>query len=389
MSPKPRLKELERSLSPRGAIGRWLATVQQYPTDEAYLRSISGTPGWRPPLERMFETMQDAVVRSRGGQNPEVIREAIGDAVGDTAFAYELAQRINQVAAEVADRAGLEARYLDWVARLLERHPSSWQPEDPAADPASDVFGVDWRTWGDLVTWLLDRVAIEEGARLRLEAWAFNRQPSLFPNQAAAWAELRAQLERLRECLETLPPSIRARARAAPVHWPLPTTSVAERVTVRAAQLADDARIVVFEQMGDEPAAEQIRRARLRAATHPAPDEPATGDEPAPPEQPDWADARPLPSLGRERRRRARPTARMPGRALRAVTSPATVPAGIEALPEADPTGTEALSDADPSVELEAPIPPEFDTDRNGGAGRAQTRDEPGSDGGPGEETEV
>jgi hypothetical protein len=195
--------------------------------------------------------------------------------------------------------------------------------------------------------------------------------PSLFPNQAAAWAELRAQLERLRECLETLPLSIRARARAAPVHWPLPTTSAAERVNARAAQLADDARIVVFEQMGDEPAAEQIRRARLRAATHPAPDEPATGDEPAKPEQPDWADARPLPSLGRQCRRRARPTARMLGRTRRALTTPTAVPAGREALSQADPTGTEALSDADPSVELEAPIPPEFDTDRNGGADRA------------------
>src|SRR5450759_4888304 len=99
-----RLTEFDRSLSPQGAVLRWIATVQGHPTDDAYMDAVGGTPGWRPPFEVMRAAMDDTVRRARVGQTPEEIAYAVRRARGDLLFLYELARGINTAAREVTDR---------------------------------------------------------------------------------------------------------------------------------------------------------------------------------------------------------------------------------------------------------------------------------------------
>jgi hypothetical protein len=269
-----RLTEFDRSLSPQGAVLRWIATVQGHPTDDAYMDAVSGTPGWRPPFEVMRAAMDDTVRRARVGQTPEEIAYAVRQARGDLLFLYELARGINTAAREVTDRWKVEAGLLWIIGKMLEQDPDSWEPEPRDRDPADDPLGRGWRSWKDMLTLLLEHVAVEEGAWVRLEGSYFHARPVLFPDEVGAWEELRVQLEPLRALLATLPPHLVARAARVTVGWQLPADSVADRVAARAGELADDARIVTFEWLGEPERGQRILDARRWRARHPASEEP-------------------------------------------------------------------------------------------------------------------
>jgi hypothetical protein len=269
-----RLTEFDRSLSPQGAVLRWVATVQGHPTNDAYMDAVSGTPGWRPPFEVMRAAMDDTVRQNRAGQTPGEIAYAVRQARGDLLFLYHLALGLNRAATAVADRWKVEAAYLRLIANMLELDPDSWEPEPRDRDPADDLLGLRWCSWKVMLTHLLEQVAVEEGARERLEAWYFHARPVLFPDEAGAWEELRVQLEPLRERLATLPPHLVARAARVTVGWQLPSDSVADRVAARAGELLDDARVDAFEWLGEPERGLRILDARRWRARHPASEEP-------------------------------------------------------------------------------------------------------------------
>jgi hypothetical protein len=276
-----RLTEFDRSLSPQGAVLRWIATVQGHPTDDAYIDAVSGTSGWRPPLEGMLAAMDDTVRRARVGQTPEEIAYAVRRARGDLLLLFHLALGLNRAAIAVAVPWKVEAGLLWIMGKMLEQDPDSWEPEPGDRDPEDDPLGRNWRFWKDMVTLLLDRVAVEEGARVRLEGCYFHARPVLFPDEAGAWEELRAtiaplrdQLATLRDQLATLPPHLVARAARVTVDWPLPDDSVADRVAARAGELADDARVDAFEWLGEPERGLRILDARRWRARHPASEEP-------------------------------------------------------------------------------------------------------------------
>jgi hypothetical protein len=269
-----RLTEFDRILSPQGAVLRWIATVQGHPTNDAYMDAVAGTPGWRPPFEVMRAAMDDTVRRNRVGQTPGEIAYAVRQARGDLLFLYELASGINTAARSVTGPWKVEAAYLRFIGNMLELDPDSWEPEPRDRDPADDLLGLRWCTWKVMLTLLLEQVAVEEGARERLEAWYFHARSVLFPDEAGGWDELRVELEPLRERLATLPPHLVARAARVTVDWQLPSGSVAERVEARAGELVDEARAVTFEWLGEPERGQRILDARRWRARHPASEEP-------------------------------------------------------------------------------------------------------------------
>ncbi|MGO9178721.1 MAG: hypothetical protein ACLQBX_09580 [Candidatus Limnocylindrales bacterium] len=267
-----RLKESDRLLSPRGVVFRWIATVKRHPTDDAYMDAVS-TPGWHPPLEGMLVAMDDTVRRARAGQRPETIASAVRRARGDVCFLYELALGINRAVAAVTDRWKVEAAYLCLIGKMLERDPDTSDPEPRDGDSECDLLGLRWRFWRDMGTLLLEHVAVEEGARLRLQSWYFDGRPVLFPDEAGEWADLGLLLEPLRGQVATQPPYLVARAARVMAGWQLPSDAVADRVEARAVELADDARIVAFEWLGEPERGQRILSARRWRARHPAREE--------------------------------------------------------------------------------------------------------------------
>jgi hypothetical protein len=309
-----RLTEFDRSLSPLGVVLRWIATVQGHPTTDAYIDAVRGTPGWRPPYEVMRAAMDDTVRRERAGQTPGEIAYAVRQARGDVLLLFHLALGLNRAATAVADPWKVEAAHLRIMGNMLGLDPDSWEPEPGDRDPAGDLLGLWWRYWKDMVTDLLEQVAVEEGARERLEGSYFHARSVLFPDGAGAWEELRVQLEPLRDQLATLPPHLVARAARVTVGWQLPSDSVADRVAARAGELLDDARVDAFEWLGEPERGLRILDARRWRARHPASEEPQPRVEQdgsaAPPPVSRWRSpegrARAA-SAGRARRKTLRP----------------------------------------------------------------------------------
>jgi hypothetical protein len=311
-----RLTEFDRILSPEGAVLRWIATFQGHPSDDAYIDAVSGTPGWRPPLEVMRAAVDDTVHRTRAGQTPGEIAYAARRARGDLLLLFHLALGLNRAAIAVTDRWTVEAGLLWIMGNMLELDPDSWEPEPGDRDPEDDPLGRNWRFWKDMATLLLERVAVEEGARERLEGSYFHARSVLFPDEAGAWEELRVQLEPLRDLLATLPPDLVARAARVTVSWPLPGDSVADRVAARAVELADDARVVTFEWLGEPERGLRILDARRWRARHPA------SEEPLPRAEQDGSAAPPPVPRRRSPGGRARARAAWSGRARRKTLRP-------------------------------------------------------------------
>ena len=311
-----RLTEFDRSLSPLGVVLRWIATVQGHPTTDAYIDAVRGTPGWRPPYEVMRAAMDDTVRRERAGQTPGEIAYAVRQARGDVLLLFHLALGLNRAATAVADPWKVEAAHLRIMGNMLGLDPDSWEPEPGDRDPAGDLLGLWWRYWKDMVTDLLEQVAVEEGARERLEGSYFHARSVLFPDGAGAWEELRVQLEPLRDQLATLPPHLVARAARVTVGWQLPDDSVAERVAARAVELVDDAKVDAFEWLGEPERGLRILDARRWRARHPASEEPLPRPEQegsaAPPPASRWRSPEGRPRAraawsGRARRKTLRP----------------------------------------------------------------------------------
>jgi hypothetical protein len=262
-----RLSKIEGSLTPTQAVCCWLTEACAFASLASYADSTLDLPDAAMPLEQITARVETAVRAARKGETRTAIRQAVGRAVGDAIFIYELVLGLNAAASECARLGWLR---LGLLAGLLEADlpdPGAADPPTPRARPARAIGAADpARPRRDLVEKLVDDLHVEAEARSRLEARYLDGVQALFPEGAQEWGRLAEQAQLLASAAATLDQSGRAggrrRRRPSP---PERIRSLADRVESRADELADDARAAAFELLGERRWADDLVTRRLRA----------------------------------------------------------------------------------------------------------------------------
>ena len=266
MRPKPRLRRMERSLSPTQAVLAWLAVAQRYANPDDFARSLIDLPGSPRPLDGIIDQVE-ALARARNVDGDEwVVWHAVRQAGGDAALLYFLAARLDAAATDLADRA---------TVNVLLVQDRLGHAADGAGDPSgtsghsweSGAAGASWAQWSAVGREIVCDVRVEDMTRRVLERDYFRSHTTLFPDTAAEWRRLQTAIEGLDRLMNAVPTgSARGRAStSATDDTEMAPEALEARIVARARDLVDDARIAAFEYLGRPDAAYAIATARLRA----------------------------------------------------------------------------------------------------------------------------
>jgi hypothetical protein len=268
MTARRRLDKLEHSLGPTEAILRWIEEAHRFPSIVEYARATIDLPDSAQPSIRITEQVAAATRGTRKGRSDEELGLAVRRAIGDAVFLYQLVFILNQTAADFAQVAILRSLVLVGQLDHLVTEPLSQDLAARRADP-DGARGIDtaWRTWRASTEAFVRDVRVEQAARSTLDGRYFAGRSVLFADVAEDWTRLGDQADRLDMIVETLRGPFRTRAGFG-LRRDLPAKPgvVAGRARSRAAELADDARIVAFEVLGERPRAIALAEARLRTS---------------------------------------------------------------------------------------------------------------------------
>jgi hypothetical protein len=268
MTARRRLDRLEHSLGPQEAILRWLEEAHRFPSMMEYAHATIDLPESAQPPIRITEQVAAAIRRRRAGLADHELERAVRRAIGDAIFLYQLVFILNQTAADFAQVAVLRTLVLVSQLDHLVMDPLSEDLAARRADPdGARRIDTAWRAWRASTEEWVRGVRVEQAARSALDERYFAGRSVLFAEVAEDWTRLSDQADRLDMIVETLREPFRTRAgfglrRALPAKPGV----IAGRARSRAAELADDARIVAFEALGERPRAIDLAEARLRTS---------------------------------------------------------------------------------------------------------------------------
>jgi hypothetical protein len=167
---------------------------------------------------------------------------------------------VNGAAVDIARVEGLRASAtFFWMGGLLggpreqDLEPAAWAKHREEQASA-------WRSWRGVVASLEATRTIEKDAREQLEARYLGGQSSLLSEAEAEWSSFAGMVDRMWSLAENLVPVGRAEERRAAKEG---GQLFDDRVRERARKLADDARILTFDRLGENAKALRILERRL------------------------------------------------------------------------------------------------------------------------------
>ena len=173
--------------------------------------------------------------------------------------------QVNTQAHDIAKLEGLRAAAVFfWMGTLLSG-PRADDLPPPEARVYVRQLADAWATWRSVVDRLDVDLRVENEARTTLERRYFGGHDLFLADVDEAWAGHVELVERLMGLAEMLASKAAPNARRRLSHGAGAGGSVAERVTHRVSELADDARVRAHEIMGDRERAVTIMERRLLA----------------------------------------------------------------------------------------------------------------------------
>jgi hypothetical protein len=260
MRADPRLRRLERSMSPTQLVLAFLAIAHRHRSADDYVRSLLAQPGSASPLTSIVGRVEVVMPRRHRGARASEIRVVVRQGADHAAFLYHLALGLDAAALAFAASGTLrievvKLRLGDAFEDTLSRRARSADADDPVI--------VSWRLWRDAALALVDEIRIEDEARLELEHVHLRGRTALFDETVDAWQQLLHDadgLERLARLLahrHHKPVRSRRRRRARRGRGLQP------RVDLRVQRLTAQARVEALGDVGRDDEAATIVRSWL------------------------------------------------------------------------------------------------------------------------------
>ena len=252
-----RVAALEASLTPTQLVLRWLDQAHAHSSIDAYVSAILADDPADPPLDRLCREASAGARAAAHGRVRDQFDTAVGKALRETVFRFELVMRINVMAHELLEKEQLlHALFAAHLAMLGSEGPESRRDESHH------------RRLTLMRGLVLGRVAELEAvaeARTLAEERYLDGLPALFPDAIKAWdAQLRATRElaalaiRLGELDEVvLPESEHQDARNA--------DAVSARAAALVADLVEPAKSTALEKLGEGERAMRVATRWLQA----------------------------------------------------------------------------------------------------------------------------
>jgi hypothetical protein len=258
-----RLDALERTLSPTGIILGWLETARNSETPTHYARELLDLPGAPHPLDQILDQVETALRGRHPGEERWHVDRMVWRAVGDAAFLFHLALRMDDAAGSFADRGELSRLLLQCQlgaavedeARASRRRRSRPLDDEHGRPGAAGV-------WARAALDLVDDMRVEREARTLLERAHYRGQSTLFRSSSRAWEDFEA-------ACEVLDGMARAHLNSDQVPGNKPSgggrhDDSAGLATSRAAEWVEEAQFVALRSLGRDDAARAIGIRRIR-----------------------------------------------------------------------------------------------------------------------------
>ena len=252
-----RLAKLEASFGPTEAVLAWLAEAHEHPTLPDHVASLLDAPRNDWPLVRIGARVEAHTRASIKGKAEDVIWKAVRSRVADAYFLVELVIRINLAAEELVRFEGLRWALCSQWCRALSLEADL--AESGKARPGAGGPGVE--AFRSTLSASLIALYTEETARREIEASYLGGRSVLFPALAAEWADIRGRLEMLALVADKVE-HLRGDENLA-LDDLRPCAS--EQARPRISELADLARAVTLDILGETDRAAAIIERQLRA----------------------------------------------------------------------------------------------------------------------------
>lgn len=234
-----RLSRAEAGLTPTQLVVRWLDEAHAYGSLDAYVAALLEEPPERYPLTRLLREAKASVPIRPSTRRGEDADRAVRKALRETAFRFELVMRINVSTDELIDRHALIHVALGAHLALLAFDCRPTEQPDPTHDQRlSECLAVTDQSVTELMA--------SDEARLTVETRFLAGHSSLFPDEAARFAEQLHETQRLTVLamrsaeLDGLPPG-------EPGH----PEAVAERAETLVTNLVEPARVTALEKLDE------------------------------------------------------------------------------------------------------------------------------------------
>jgi hypothetical protein len=248
-----RLATVEASLPPTELVVRWLDEAHGYGDLETHARALLEADARETPIDRLVRQAAAGARASTKGKRPELVNEAVGDAVRETVFRFDLVLRITNVSHERLDREALVDAVIAGQLGMLALVGDAERAHDPTYPHRLAIVR-------RVAVSRVDLLRLTGQARDQVEARYLGGHPALFPSAVAAWeAQVRssetiaAMAIRLAE-LDGVPPP-----------EPNDPGAGATQLADLAADLVELARVTALEKLGEGARGLNVARTWLRA----------------------------------------------------------------------------------------------------------------------------
>jgi len=253
-----RVTAIETSLSPTQLVLRWLDEAHAFGDLESYVRSQLAEPSSEGPLDRLAREAASGARASLRGKRPEIVDAAVGSALRETVFRFDLVMRILVTTHEVLEREGL-------IEAALSAHVALLTTEGRATRRRDATYMERFATLRGLLLFRLAELRAAQQARALVEERYLAGHTALFPDAVKAWDE---QL-RNTQTLADVACRLAELDGVSPAEPPDPE-AVSARVTELVADLVEPAKTTALEKLGEGEQALRIGTAWLRAKMTPS-----------------------------------------------------------------------------------------------------------------------
>jgi len=247
-----RVAAIETSLSPTGLVLRWLDEAHVFGGLESYVRSLLDADPPEVPLDRLCREAARSARAGLRSTRPEVAHKAIGSALRETVFRFELVMRINVTAHELLEKEGL-------IDAALTAHVALLTAEGRETRSRDATYLERFATLRDLLLTRVNELHAAQEARATVETRYLDGHPALFPDAVTAWEEQVRSTGMLAALACRL-----AELDGVPLAEPPDPETVSARATDLIADLVEPAKSTALEKLGEGRQALSIASTWLR-----------------------------------------------------------------------------------------------------------------------------
>jgi hypothetical protein len=247
-----RLGAIEASLSPTQLVLRWLDEAHAFGDLESYVRSQLVEASAEGPLDRLAHEATSGARASLRGKRPEIVDAAVGSALRETVFRFDLVMRILVTTHDLLEREGLIQAALSARLALLTTEGRATRRRDA-------TYLERFATLRGLLLFRLAELRAAGEARAAVEARYLAGHRALFPDEVTAWDEQLRHTETLADVACRL-----AELDGVSPAEPADPEAAATRTTELVADLVEPAKTTALEKLGEGEQAQRIAMGWLR-----------------------------------------------------------------------------------------------------------------------------